>query len=220
MKLKIKMITLTTVLILAMTGQCFAAAANPFTDIDATKSKDEIIELYDKGVIKGTGNGLFNPDGTVTAAQGVQMIVNAFDTSLAAIDFIKAPQATDWFKKANDNAWYADALIRAGANNIGLPADLDPNAKWTKEDFTYYLVMAMEAHYNMPMINMMYIETADESDMTIEYQGAIQRSMKYNITALDQDKKFYPKKQLTRAEAAEMIYNGRTLVTEMNLEVK
>ena len=68
MKLKIKMITLTTVLILAMTGQCFAAAANPFTDIDATKSKDKIIELYDKGVIKGTGNGLFNPDGTVTVA--------------------------------------------------------------------------------------------------------------------------------------------------------
>jgi hypothetical protein len=104
MKLKLKMITLTTVLILSMTSQCFAAATNPFTDIDATKSKDKIIELYDKGVIKGTGNGLFNPDGTITAAQGVQMIVNAFDISLAAIDFIKAPQATDWFKKANDNA--------------------------------------------------------------------------------------------------------------------
>lgn len=219
MKLRIKMITLTTVLLLSMTGQCFAAA-NPFTDISNTQSKDKIVELYEDGVIKGFGNGLFNPDGTVTAAQGVQMIVNAFDISLASITFIKAPQATDWFKKANDNAWYADALIRAGANNIGLPADLDPNAKWTKEEFTYYLITAMEAHYNMPMINMMYIETADESDMTIEYQGAIQRSMKYNITALDQDKKFYPKKQLTRAEAAEMIYNGRTLVKEMNLEVK
>jgi hypothetical protein len=219
MKLKIKMIALATVLLLSMTGQCFAAVS-PFTDINDTNSKDKIVELYDKGVIKGNGNGLFNPDGTLTAAQGVQMIVNAFDISLASISFIKAPQTTDFFKKANDNAWYADALIRAGANNIGLPADLDPNAKWTKEDFTYYLITAMEAHYNMPMINMMYIETADESDMTIEYQGAIQRSMKYNITALDQDKKFYPKKQLTRAEAAEMIYNGRTLVTEMNLEVK
>ncbi|MEL7655262.1 MAG: S-layer homology domain-containing protein [Bacillota bacterium] len=219
MKFRIKMIILAAVLLLSMTGQCFAAAS-PFTDINDSKSRDKIIELYDDGVIKGMGNGLFNPDGTLTAAQGVQMIVNAFDISLASISFIKAPQATDWFKNANDNAWYADALIRAGANNIGLPADLDPNAKWTKEDFTYYLIMAMESHYNMPMINMMYIETADESDMTIEYQGAIQRSMKYNITALDQNKKFYPKKQLTRAEAAEMIYNGRTLVTEMNLEVK
>ncbi len=219
MKLKIKMIILATVLILSMTGQSFAAAS-PFTDINDTTSKDKIVELYGDGVIKGMGNGLFNPDGTLTAAQGVQLIVNAFDISLAAISFIKAPQATDWFKNSNNNAWYADALIRAGANNIGLPADLDPNAKWTKEDFTYYLITAMEAHYNMPMINMMYIETADEADMTIEYQGAIQRSMKYNITALDQDKKFYPQKQLTRAEAAEMIYNGRTLVTEMKLEVK
>ena len=219
MKTRIKMILLTAVLLLTMTGQCFAAA-NPFTDISSTSSKDKIVELYDKGIIKGTGNGLFDPDGTVTAAQGVQMIVNAFDISLAAIDFFKAPLASDWFKKADDNAWYADALIRAGANNIGLPADLDPNAKWTKEEFTYYLVTAMEAHYQMPMINMMYIETADESDMTIEYQGAIQRSMKYNITALDQDKKFYPKKQLTRAEAAEMIYNGHALVDEMNLQIQ
>jgi hypothetical protein len=213
------MIALVTVLLLSATGQSFAAAS-PFTDISDLASKDKIIELYEDGVIKGVGDGLFNPDGTLTAAQGVQMIVNAFDISLAAFLFIKAPLATDWFKNANDNAWYADALIRAGANDIGLPADLNPNAKWTKEDFTYYLIMAMESHYEMPMINMMYIETADESDMTIEYQGAIQRSMKYNITALDQDKKFYPKKQLTRAEAAEMIHNGRTLVEEMKLEMK
>ncbi len=59
-----------------------------------------------------------------------------------------------------------------------MPVDLDPNTQWTKEDFTHYLIMAMEAHYNMPMIHMMYIE------------------------------------------AAEMIYNARTLVTEMKLEVK
>jgi len=212
MKLKTKMITLTTVMVVSMTGQCFAAA-NPFTDINNITSKDKIVELYDKGVLKGNGDGTFNPSGIITAAQGVQMIVDAFDISLASISFIKAPQATDFFKNAKDDAWYADALI-------SLPTDLDPNALWTKEDFTYYLITAMEAHYNMPMINMMYIETADEADLTIEYQGAIQRSMKYNITALDQDQKFHPKKQLTRAEAAEMIYNGRALVQEMKLEVK
>ena len=218
MKFKTKMITLTAALVVSMTGQCFAAAA-PFTDIENIHAKDKIVQLYEKGVLRGIGDGKFNPDGTLTAAQGVQMIVDSFDISLASISFIKAPLATDYFKNAKDDAWYADALIRAGANNIGLPADLDPNAQWTKEEFTYYLVTAMEEHYKMPMINMMYIETADETDMTIEYQGAIQRSIKYNLTALDQDKKFHPKKLLTRAEAAEMIYNGRALVAEMNLEI-
>ena len=219
MKFKTKMIAFTTVMVVSMTGQCFALS-NPFTDISGIQSKDKIVELYDKGVIKGNGDGTFNPSGIITAAQGVQMIVDAFDISLASISFIKAPLASDFFKNASNSAWYADAFIKAGANSIGLPADLDPNAQWTKEQFTYYLITAMEAHYNMPMINMMYIETADEADLTIEYQGAIQRSMKYNITALDQDKKFHPKKQLTRAEAAEMIYNGRALVAEMKLEVK
>lgn len=103
MKLKFKMITLATILLLSMTGQCFAAAS-PFTDISDSKSKDKIVELYEDGVIKGIGDGLFNPDGTLTAAQGVQLIVNAFDISLASFLFIKAPQATDWFKNANDNA--------------------------------------------------------------------------------------------------------------------
>lgn len=219
MKLRIKTIVLVTILILSMTGQSFAAA-NPFTDISNTKQKDLIVQLYEEDVLKGIGNGLFDPDGTLTTAQGVQMIVNAFDISLAKFLFIKAPQATDWFKNANDNAWYADALIRAGANDIGLPADLDPNAKWTKEDFTYYLVKAMDSQYQMPMTDMMYIEAADEADMMTEYLDAIQRSMKYTITALDQNQNFYPKKPLTRAEAAEMIYNGRKLVKEMNLEFK
>lgn len=219
MKLRIKTVILVTILILSMTGQSFAAA-NPFTDINSTKQKDLIVQLYEEEVLKGIGNGLFDPDGTLTAAQGVQMIVNAFDISLAKFLFIKAPQATDWFKNANDNAWYADAFIRAGANDIGLPADLDPNAKWTKEDFTYFLVKAMDTQYQMPMTDMMYIEAADEADMMTEYLDAIQRSMKYTITALDQNQKFYPKKPLTRAEAAEMIYNGRKLVKEMNLEFK
>jgi hypothetical protein len=219
MKRNLRPLALAALLLFSATGQAFAAET-PFTDIGQAGSRDKIITLYEDGVIKGTGNGQFNPDGKLTAAQGVQLIVNAFDISLASISFIKAPLATDFFQKAVNDAWYADALIKAGANGIGLPADLDPNALWTKEDFTYHLVMAMEAHYIMPLINMMYIETADEADMTIGYQGAIQRSMKYGITALDQDKKFYPKKQLTRAEAAEMIYNARVLVEEMNLEVK
>lgn len=218
MKKKQKIIiALTTILVIAMAGQSFAASC-PFTDIEDTKQRDVIIALHEQDVIKGIGYGLFDPDGTLTAAQGMQMIVNAFDITLAKFTFIKAPQATDWFKNAKDNAWYADAFIRAGANNIGLPADLDPNAIWTKEDFTYYLVKAMDAQYIMPATDMMYINIADENDISAEYRGIIQRSLKYNITELDQDKKFYPKKILTRAEAAEMIYNGRALVSEMNLE--
>lgn len=219
MKHKMIIFTLTTVLLLAMTTQCFAAIS-PFSDIENTKSKGTIVELYDQGVVKGIGNGLFDPDGVLTSAQGVQIIVNAFDISLASISFIKAPQATDYYAKANDNAWYADALIIAGANNIGLPADLDPNTQWTKEEFTYYMIMAMESHYEMPATDLMYIVAADDSEMTAEYQGAIQRSMKHNITALDQNDKFYPKKLLTRAEAAEMIYKGRKLVQEMDMEMR
>jgi hypothetical protein len=99
MKLKIKMIALTTVLLFSMTGQSFAAS-DPFTDISDTPSKDKIVKLYHDGVIKGAGNGLYQPDETLTAAQGVQMIVNAFDISLASFLFIKAPLATDWFKNA------------------------------------------------------------------------------------------------------------------------
>lgn len=112
------------------------------------------------------------------------------------------------FTKVKDKAWYAEAFINAYYNEVKLPKDIDPNLIMTKEQFTNYLVQAIEGVGNLPMINIVPVDIADEASLTPAYQGSIQRSLKYKINSLDANGKFNPKSELTRAEAAIMLYNA------------
>lgn len=209
MKINAKMVALCTAaaLTLAMPLQGFAAE-NPFKDLDNVTAKDKILVLQEKGYIHGVGDMKFAPMDKVTAAAGIQFIVNALELNIDHIRFIKAPLATDYFEKADNNAWYADALIVASLNGFEMPTDIDLNQPMTKEEFTFQLVRVMEKNKNLPMLNIKPAEIKDEDQMKIEYSGAIQRALVYKITQLDAEGKFNPAAKLTRAEAAEQLYNA------------
>ncbi|WP_139997214.1 S-layer homology domain-containing protein [Paenibacillus paridis] len=208
MKTKFKLITLSaaTALSLTFVGQSFAAA-NPFSDITNIAAKDKIVALQEQGLVRGISDDLFAPNNTITAAQGVQLIVNAANLNLDLVRFLVEPKATDYFKNANNDAWYANALITASVNGIVLPADLDLNQKWTREEFTYQLMSTFESHSNLPMIKLVPVQINDSTELTVDYDGAIQRALAYNVVKLDEQGKFHPKAEITRAEAAEQIYN-------------
>lgn len=209
MKIKNKIIALSAaaLMMLSVTGNVFAADTD-FKDLDSVSAKDKIIALQNKGVINGTASGIFSPDITITAAQSIQLFVRAFDLNLDAVRFIKEPKATDYFKKAKDDAWYAQSLIIGSVRGLDFPADIDPDRSLTREEYTYYLVKATENYGQLPMIKLVPVEITDEDQMTAEYSGAIQRALKYGIVKLDADGKFNPKGKLSRAEAAEQLYNA------------
>ncbi|WP_227020085.1 S-layer homology domain-containing protein [Sinanaerobacter chloroacetimidivorans] len=207
-KSKLTAAAVAALLVISLTGQSFAAV-NPFTDITEHSARDKILALYEKGIVKGVGNERFAPGTTVTAAQGIQMLVNALGLNLDAVRFIKEPKATDYFPKADNNAWYAEALIIAAVNGIELPADLDPKECWTKEKFTHYLVRAMELHNSLPLIKLNPVAIADEDQITVDYSGSIQRAIVvYGILSLKEDGTLNPKAEITRAEAAAEVYNA------------
>jgi hypothetical protein len=52
------------------------------------------------------------------------------------------------------------------------------------------------------------------------YQGSIQRSLVYKINALDANGKFNPKSEITRAEAAVMVYNALEYLNAGHIPVK
>lgn len=199
--------TIIAVLMMTFAGQCFAGV-NPFTDINETAGKDKIISLQEQGIIKGYGNGIFAPDAPLTAAQGIQLLVNAFDLNIDNIRFIKEPKASDYFKNADDNAWYANAFIIITFSGLELPSDLDPNAKWTREEFTHYLVSVMEKQGNLPMIKLIPVDIADNDQLEGLYSGAIQRALLYKLVQLDTNGSFRPKEPITRGDAAVQVYNA------------
>lgn len=205
MKMKMLRFSMSVIMILAITGQAFAASI-PFSDLTNVPEKDQILGLQERGIVKGVGNGLFNPNDSITAAQSIQLFVNAFDLNIDNIRFIKAPQATDYFAKANNDGWYANALIIGSFNVPDIPSDLDPNQKWTKEEFTHYLVTTLENNYNLPKVKMIPIDVADENQITVLYSGSIQRALLYGFVILDTDNRFNPKEEISRAEAVLQVY--------------
>ncbi|OCT13642.1 hypothetical protein A8709_18815 [Paenibacillus pectinilyticus] len=210
MKKSMKLFTTTAataLLSLSLIGQSFAAPTS-FTDLDKVAAKDKIISLQQSGIVGGVTSELFAPQSTLTAAQSVQLIVNAFGLNLDLVKFVKEPKATDYFANANNNAWYANAFITAAVNGIDLPKDLQPEQKLTREVFTHQLVRAMEISKKLPLINPVVTEISDNDQITIDYSGSIQRGLNYGIIKLNAAGKFNPKDEITRADAAEEIFNA------------
>ncbi|MBW7458782.1 S-layer homology domain-containing protein, partial [Paenibacillus sepulcri] len=209
MKKPFKIITLSTAaaLLLSFAGQEMASAAS-FKDINNVQGKEKIIALQQSGLIKGISAYLFAPHNTISEVEGVQMIVNALGLNLDLVRFVKEPKASDYFANANDSSWYSKALIIAAVNGLDLPADLKPNHKMTREEFTHQLIHAIEASGKLPMVKPVVVEFKDQNQVKLNYSASIQRALNYGVVKLDAHGKLNPKKEITRAEAAVEISNA------------
>ena len=179
-------------------------AFDDMSDADG-KDKDKILSLKEKGIVQGNGK-LFGGNKKLTNAEGVHLIVKGMDLSLAAFLFIKEPLASDYFDNVPDRAWYSEDFVIASVNGVGLPADINPKANMTREEFAHYLFTAMMLKGDFPFTKMLYSIT-DEEEINPDFRHSIQLLLNGKITELDDKGKFYPKRDITRREAAVMLYN-------------
>ena len=151
--------------VMTLTGTSFAGTG--FKDISNVVEAPSIIKLQERGIIKGTSSTTFSPNHVLKSVEGIHMINAAFDLNLDLIRFIKEPFASDYFTNVDDKAWYAYGLIVATVNGVELPADLNPKANWTREEFLYRLVSTLEVKLELPMIKINPIEIKDASNITL-----------------------------------------------------
>lgn len=206
-----KTIALSAALLLSasLMGQAFAASS--FKDIANVQSKVQIEALHKLGIVKGVTSTEFHPEESLTAAQGISLIVQTMQLSLAAIDFNKAPTADGFYTNVNNDAWYAESFVIAHYNGLDIPADIDPQKPLTREEFTHYLVQALELTGQYPLIKM-YVVIADEEAITVPYQGTIQRGLLYKLVSLDSEGKFNPQQIVNRGDAAAILYEAHSFV--------
>lgn len=198
-----------SILTASLGGSIFAAAPTSFQDLKNVAGQDQIQSLQEKGIIKGVSANSFAPNALVTQAQAVQFISNGL--GLAALelpDADKTQTAHDLFPAVKNDAWYAAAFLDAAQSGASIPATVDPSAKITREAYVDYLIDSLKTAGDMPMINILVPEIADESDFDIETLGSTQLAIALEIVQLDADKKFHPQDEITRAEAAVMLYNA------------
>lgn len=182
-----------------------ASSVFAFSDLNAAE-KEPIMMLKDKGFVTGVDSEHFAPRSTMSYAQSISLITKALDINLNAVSFVKQPQASDFFTTIPNDAWYAEAFINAKVNGLDIPKDVDPNAAITREKYANLLVTALELKGTFPMVKMMVLfDDNDQIDPT--YQGTLQRLYLYRIAKADESRMAYPKREMTRGEAAVWVGN-------------
>jgi hypothetical protein len=178
-----------------------------FQDLKGDPVATKISALQQRGVVSGIDADHFDPQGIVTYGQGIQLLVKGLNLNIDNLRFIKAPKASDYYSQVQDDAWYANALIIAQYNGITLDRNIDPNAPMTKQQFAYFLHEGMLRKADFP-VPAMAMSIADEQDIAQGAMTSIQALLILKIAALDENQRFLPKKEITRSEAIELIYNA------------
>ena len=81
-----------------------------FSDIKAGEAGDKINTLATYDILKGQGNGQFNPKGTLTRAEFCALLVQAMN--------LRAPKTATTFADVPQGAWYADEVAAVSAAGL------------------------------------------------------------------------------------------------------
>lgn len=197
---------LTSMLVLA-----FGSTVWGFSDSAKHPNADKIKALQTAGVLAGEPGGKFNPDGKLTYAAGISLIVKGLDLNMDHIRFIKAPETSDYYDNVKNDAWYSQAFIIARVLGVEVPRDVNPDATMTREAYIHYLFQGIEAD-GPRAYTMMYVMIDDEADVTKAYMGSIQNLLNAKVITLDANQKLLPKQAITRGDAAGWLFNAAEFV--------
>lgn len=171
-------------------------AAYPFTDMSgATWAEDAVKYLYEKGIINGRNEKTFAPGETVTRAELVKMIVEALSVSA---------EEDKTFSDVNDGDWFASYVKKAAAAGIvtGDGLAFRPNGEVTREDAAVIIFRALGLE------NGGEISFTDAGNISDYAKDAISAMAAGGYINGMGDGTFAPKMTLTRAQAAQLIYNA------------
>ena len=170
-----------------------------FTDLhNASWAENMIYRLVEKNIVSGTEEGKFEPQRQVTREEFVTMIIRAKGLALKTG---KLP-----FEDVNENSWFDTYVYTAVENGIvyGLTDDTFGVGKpITRQDMA---VMIARAGSDSLFKKREYSEFADSDKISGYAKDSIVKLYCAGIIDGTDDNMFKPLNNLTRAEAAKVIY--------------
>jgi hypothetical protein len=201
MKKVVTLLTTAALLCSVTAGSVFA-----FNDIDSPEQKESIMTLKSRGIVSGVDAERYAPKNKISFAQSIQLLVKGLDLNIDHIRFIKKPEASDYFTTVANDAWYAEAFIIAHLNGLSIPKDVDPNGTITREQFAHLLIQAIDTKGSFPVIKML-INLKDADQVDPQYNYSLQRLFLHKLST-PIDGMAYPKREITRGEAAVWVHNA------------
>ena len=180
------------------------AISLPFNDVESVSwAKESISELYKLGVINGKDSNTFAPNDTVTREEFTKMVVVAF---------LGEPQSTEC-NFTDVSGWSLPYIAEAAEKNIvsGIEDGIfNPKGNITREQAAAIIVRALtssgftsEKDAGKFSDSQNISEWANESVNILSAEGVLNGKG---------DNKFYPKDNMTRAEAAKVLYYSLKLI--------
>ncbi|NIK70567.1 S-layer homology domain-containing protein [Paenibacillus sp. BK720] len=173
-----------------------------FNDLSSAAWASEAIDaLAAKGVIQGKAEGIFDPQSSITRAEFITLLMRALELPQRA--------AAAGFGDVSESAYYYDAL--AGAKAYGIVTGtgdnrFEPNKRITREDTFVMTARALDALHQLDAsANGDLSSFKDAADISEYAQASISALAAASIVQGDAAG-IHPKSDLTRAEAAVMIY--------------
>lgn len=174
-----------------------------FLDIDRSFAKEEILALYDKGIVKGVSDFKFEPDRQVTRVEFASMLVRALELQ-------EASDAALTFEDVQRTAWYAPELSAAVLNGVakGISAkEFRPFDPITREQAAKMIANAAYQG-NVPSAE---VNFSDASSIAFWAKPEVAALTTEQVITGYPDQTFKPKRDLTRAECAALIYRALRL---------
>lgn len=179
--------------------------AERFSDLEnVVWAKEAILNLAERNVISGRGNGIFAPNDSVTREEFVKMLILALDFEVTdnRVDFTDTTPEM-WYAPYVATAWEVGVTTGNGDGTFGVGMPI------SRQDAVVMLARAMEIRQiSMNSVNESTVFT-DENQISEYAKDAVYRLTGYGILNGVGDGSFAPVLNVTRAEAAKMLYAVR-----------
>lgn len=185
-----------------------------FKDINALSSltSDSIRAIAARGIIVGKGAEQYDPQGKLTRAEFVQMLVKLFD--------LADPSATSKLTDVKEGAWYYKAV--ASAEKLGIvqgktDGSFGRNDVLTRQDMAALLHRALlVSGYSLPQNEKAVPAFTDEENISVYAKKEVEALKQAKVLVADANGSYGPKSPVNRAEAAVLIYNFLQIVNNQS----
>lgn len=177
----------------------FAASKAPYTDIASSFAKEEITELYNSNIMKGTTDSLFSPKKAITRAEFVTVLNRLLN--LQSVDAVVNP-----FKDVSKSAWYYESVMAAFQLDLATGTsenEFAPSQSITRQEAATLLVRAMKQEADASSSELSKVK--DKNSIASWAEDAVAKAYELELMEGDSSGNFRPKDAITREEAAVII---------------
>ncbi len=183
---------------------------HPFEDVKGHWAEDAVAALYEKEIVNGKSDTEYGPEQQVTRAEFAAFLARTFG--------LEQKEYQGIFQDVPEHAWYAEIVQAVYDSGIftGDEENFRPEDPITRAEAAKTLVNAAETLGAMVLTDTGISQFADSAYIPSWAAEQVGKAAGASWVSGMPDGGFYPNKQLTRAEAAVMLYH--VIETEGNKE--